>query len=233
MVDHPPILDASKIVETAERLRRRIEERFPDASLAGVAAGLLAVAERSAELSQRLARPLYWVRIAVFVLILALPTAVTWGLLMLSLPSHEFSDLADFLSVFLSAIETMVFLGAGIAFLITIELRIKRSRVNSAVHELRALAHLVDSHQLSKDPVFLLQGAPQTKSSPDRHLDAFLIGRYLDYCSEMLSLVGKIAALYGQNIQDSIALDSIDRVETLTTGLSRKIWQKLSMLRST
>jgi hypothetical protein len=54
----------------------------------------------------------------------------------------------------------------------------------------------------------------------------------LDYCSEMLSLVGKITALHGQNIPDSIALDSIDRVETLTTGLSRKIWKKLSMLRN-
>lgn len=232
MVDSPPILDAHKIVETAERLRRRIEERFPDASLASVAGDVQSVAERSAELSERLARPLYWVRLAVFVLILALPVAIVWGLLMLSLPSHEFADLADFLSVFLSAIETMVFLGAGIAFLITIELRIKRSRVNSAVHELRALAHLVDSHQLSKDPIFLMKDTPTTRSSPIRDLDAFMLGRYLDYCSELLSLIGKIAALYGQNIQDSTALDSIDRVETLTTGLSRKIWQKLSMLRN-
>ena len=33
--------------------------------------------------------------------------------------------------------------------------------------------------------------------------------------------------------QDSTALDAIDRVETLTTGLSRKIWQKLSILLNT
>ena len=58
------------------------------------------------------------------------------------------------------------------------------------------------------------------------------MSRYLDYCSEMLSLIGKVAALYAQHIDDSVALAAVDGIESLTTNLSRKIWQKITMLRA-
>jgi len=53
---------------------------------------------------------------------------------------------------------------------------------------------------------------------------------YLDYCSEMLSLIGKLAALYVQKFDDPVALAAVNEVEDLTTGLSRKIWQKIMIL---
>lgn len=46
----------------------------------------------------------------------------------------------------------------------------------------------------------------------------------------MLSLTGKIAALYVQNYDDPVVLASVTEVEALTTGLSGKIWQKLMIL---
>jgi len=46
----------------------------------------------------------------------------------------------------------------------------------------------------------------------------------------MLSLTGKLAALYVQNFDDSVVLSSVDEIESLTTGLSGKIWQKLMIL---
>ena len=58
----------------------------------------------------------------------------------------------------------------------------------------------------------------------------FELRRYFDYCSEMLSLTGKIAAVYVQEFNDMVVLASVNEVETLCTGLSRKIWQKLSIL---
>ena len=61
-------------------------------------------------------------------------------------------------------------------------------------------------------------------------MTAFELTRYLTYCSEMLSLVGKIAALYVQGFQDAIVLEAVNDVETLTTGLSQKIWQKILIL---
>jgi hypothetical protein len=54
--------------------------------------------------------------------------------------------------------------------------------------------------------------------------------RYLDYCSEMLALVGKIAALYVQTFPDERAVSAVNDVEELTSGLSRKIWQKIMVL---
>jgi hypothetical protein len=54
--------------------------------------------------------------------------------------------------------------------------------------------------------------------------------RYLDYCSEMLSLTAKTAALCAEHSTDSVVLETISDIETLTTDLSNKIWQKISLL---
>ena len=66
--------------------------------------------------------------------------------------------------------------------------------------------------------------------SPKREMTAFELNRYLDYCSELLSLLGKIAALYGKQLDDPVALAAVDNIEALTTGLSRKVWQKVMLI---
>ena len=53
---------------------------------------------------------------------------------------------------------------------------------------------------------------------------------YLDYCSEMLSLTAKTAALCAENSNDALVLNTVSTLETLTTELSNKIWQKISLL---
>ena len=58
----------------------------------------------------------------------------------------------------------------------------------------------------------------------------FELNRYLDYCSDALALISKIAALYAQSFQDPVLLDAVDAVEDLTAGFSRKIWQKITIL---
>ena len=67
-------------------------------------------------------------------------------------------------------------------------------------------------------------------SSPKESLTPAELTRYLDYCSEMLSLIGKLAALYVQRFDDPVALAAVNDVEQLTNGLSRKIWQKISII---
>jgi len=69
-----------------------------------------------------------------------------------------------------------------------------------------------------------------TASSPDRVHTPAELGRYLDYCSEMLSLTAKIAALFAGRFDDAVVLQAVDEVETLTTNLSGKIWQKIMIL---
>ena len=46
----------------------------------------------------------------------------------------------------------------------------------------------------------------------------FELNRYLDYCSDALALISKIAALYVQGFQDPVLLDAVDDVEDLTAG---------------
>jgi len=81
---------------------------------------------------------------------------------------------------------------------------------------------------LRKGPAAIL-GTP-TKSSPKRELSREELARYLDYCCEMLSLIGKVVALYAQKLSDTHVVAAVNEIELLTTGLSRKIWQKMVLL---
>ena len=56
------------------------------------------------------------------------------------------------------------------------------------------------------------------------------IWRYLDYCSEMLSITGKIAALFAQSVNDDVVIDGVNDIENLSSNLSRKIWQKITLI---
>ena len=61
-------------------------------------------------------------------------------------------------------------------------------------------------------------------------MTAFQLTRYLDYCSEMLALIGNLAALYAARTADAVVLDAIDAIESLTSALSAKIWQKIVII---
>jgi hypothetical protein len=61
-------------------------------------------------------------------------------------------------------------------------------------------------------------------------MDADAMGRYLHYCTELLAVVSKIGQLYVQDFPDATAQTAVDQFESLATGLSSKIWQKLMIL---
>ena len=48
----------------------------------------------------------------------------------------------------------------------------------------------------------------------------------------MLSIVGKVAALYAARLQDPVVLDAVNEIEHLTTSLSTKVWQKITILQA-
>jgi hypothetical protein len=132
--------------------------------------------------------------------------------------------------VFESAVNDMVFAGVAVWFLATVETRLKRRVALRGIHELRSIAHVVDMHQLTKDPEHVLGLGPSTDSSPERSMTRFELARYLDYCSELLSLTSKLAALYVQGFDDARVLAAVNDVQGLTTGLASKIWQKIVIL---
>jgi hypothetical protein len=222
-------LDDDRIIETLGRLRDRISERFPTSSLSRVSEELLAIAHESASHVAYLAKPSWLIRASVGVAI-----AVMFAVLGTAALQVRFTRGAagwfEFLQGVEAAINDVVFLGIAIFFLVTIETRLKRRRALRALHQLRSIAHVVDMHQLTKDPEQLLSNPPATASSPVRAMTRGELGRYLDYCSELLSVTSKIAALFVERFDDPVTLGAVNEIESLTAGLSRKIWQKISML---
>jgi hypothetical protein len=85
-------------------------------------------------------------------------------------------------------------------------------------------------HQLTKDPGMHEDLGLDTENSPYRELNTFELQRYLDYCSEAFSLVGKVAALYSQSLPNEVVVRTVNEIEDLSSGLSRKVWQKLIIL---
>lgn len=218
-----------KIIETAERLTRRIEERFGEVGLTGISREVHRIAVRAEHLSRDLARPVIALRILVFVLSILLVSLMIF-VFITAIPSLEVVStmgIAERLSSVDAGIEQLAAVGIVIVFLWTLEQRIKRNRAIKAIHQLRAIAHVIDMHQLTKDPGVSFVSVESTESSPDRKLLSGELVRYLDYCSELLSLLGKISALYIQGFDDSVTLASASEFEGLTRGLSQKIWQKI------
>lgn len=224
-------LQPDKVVETVELLERRIVERFPNANLRQVAAELVVMAREAANRAQAIGRPNVPLRILEGLLIVCCLAAVTWIVRQVRLSgNNEVFNLEVFAQTADGLMASVVGIGAVILFVASWELRLKRRKALIALHELRSMAHIVDMHQLTKDPERMLHGGPATPSSPKRTMTPFELGRYLDYSSEMLSMISKTAAIYVQEFPDSVALDAVNEITSLTNGLSRNIWQKIMLL---
>lgn len=221
-------LNSDRIIETVETLVGSIDERFPGSGLGRVGEELLTIARESQERADWIAKPQRVLRAVTGVLAVVVVGGLIFVIAKATWPSTSF-DLILLVQVSEAGINVFILLSAAILFLVTAESRIKRAKALKAIHELRALAHVIDMHQLTKDPERLLaaEGLPDEKK-----LSGPSLMRYLDFCSEMLSLIGKLAALYVQTFDDPVALAAVNEVETLTTGLSGKIWQKIMILNS-
>ena len=224
-------LDANKIIETIHLLYKRINERFPKSGLSHVCVELHTIAKESKMHCEWLKKPQMMLRtgvgIVISILILILLLGISSSVDFSSIHEIEF---ADFFQVLDAGMNTVVLIGAALLFFVTVETRKKRDRAMAIIHQLRALAHVIDMHQLTKDPERSFSKDKRTFSSPKQTMNAFELTRYLDYCAEMLSLVSKVAALYTQNFDDTVILTEVNELENLTTGLSSKIWQKIMII---
>ena len=223
-------LDAGKIIDTAGLLGTRINERFPGCSLGKVAEELHAEVRQAEETSRWLAAPLVWVRVVTGVSIFLMLGVAATTFFLMNRKVELFSSVADFLQGVDAAVNEIIVIGAAIYFLVGLEARLKRARALKAIHVLRSMAHIIDMHQLTKDPERLSGTGPDTPSSPRRRMTPFELTRYLDYCSEMLAIISKIAALYVQSFGDPVTLAAVAEVQALAGGLSQKIWQKIMIL---
>lgn len=224
-------LEAAPVRDTIVRLARRVEERFPGSGLSRLAGELVRLADENHEVIRQIRRPLWWLRAAGVVVLAALLALLAWAAARsMHVVDRGASSVADMLQGIDAAVDEVIFLSLVIFFLVSLETRFKRRRALRMLHRLRGAAHVIDMHQLTKDPERALYPGASTASSPDSGLDRRQLVRYLEYCSEMFSLISKLAALHTQHLQDPVVLAAVNDVESLTTGLSRKVWQKITIL---
>ncbi|MEO0651704.1 MAG: hypothetical protein AAFZ65_13590 [Planctomycetota bacterium] len=232
MTDYaPPALDHARVRETVERLSLRVGDRFPESGLASVATALLTVADDTERVLAWIERPNVPLRVGIGAVVVLLLGVLFAGLNAIDLSSEDFAA-SELVPLVEAATNELILIGAAILFLVGIETRNKRRRVIHAVNRLRGIAHVIDAHQLTKDPTAILEGVARTKHSPERGLTPEELNRYLDYCTEMLAMVAKLGFLYVQRFDDAPANQAVNELESLTTGLSRKIWQKMMILES-
>lgn len=222
-------LQAARLVETVELLAQRIKERFPEAGLNGVCQHLVDFSRAAQQRSVDIVRPMYGIRLISTLLVAGLVALFVAAIRMVQMPNEPLQA-GDFIQALEAGVSSLLLIGAVMYFFVSLESRIKRDRALRAVHELRSLAHVIDMHQLTKDPERVLSPGNETESSPRYNMTPFQLSRYLDYCSEMLALVGKIGALYVDYFTDPDAIEAVNDLEDLTSGLSRKIWQKINIL---
>jgi hypothetical protein len=222
-------LEATRIVDTAQRLQNRIEERFPGSGLSGVAHDIALVADDAVAIAAWLGRPHRVTRFAGIATALALVAFTVVGALRVHVGTAP-RTLFEWVQGIESLTNDVVFVAIAVYFLLGLEARRKRSRTIAALHVLRSLAHIVDMHQLTKDPDRTFVDRLDTASSPKARFSPFELTRYLDYCSELLAILSKIAALYVQELSDAETVSAASAVEELCVGLSRTIWQKIVIL---
>ena len=222
-------LDSDKVIGTLEKLDLRIGERFPDSGLHQVCRELTEIGRSSAANAQRISRPNILIRLVVILIILAGVGSLIYIASILRFTQTP-SEFFGFFQGIEAAMNTVVIVTAFLYSLTKIEEKWKRHRTLKALHELRSVIHVIDMHQLTKDPSSVVSVSRRTPNSPERDLTEFELMRYLDYCSEMLSLTSKLAVFYAQSMNDLVVNSAVNEIESLATNLSRKIWQKIMIL---
>lgn len=222
-------LDSKKIIETIVQLEKRISDRFPDSGLGATVLQFLETANKTQKNIDRISSPNIPVRVLATLIIATGIGGLIYSISYIDL-HIENTTLENIITLSEAIFNDLLLLGAAVFFLVTMESRMKRKNAMRALNELRVFAHVIDMHQLTKDPNIITKAYQSTEHSPIRTMSNFELQRYLDYCSESTALIGKVAVLYAQSLPDDIVVRSVNEIEVLTTGLSRKIWQKLVIL---
>jgi hypothetical protein len=220
-------LASQKIVDTLTTLAARINERFPGSGLLRVCQELALMAEQTSQRAEKIARRNIPLLAGVWLLLAIGVVTILW-LVSKARALETSTELTNVMQGVDAGVSLLIVLGGAAFYLSSLESRWRRGAALKALNEFRSIAHVIDMHQLTKDPSAL--GGPRTSSSPERDMTRYELVRYLSYCSEMLSLASKSAAIYGEYVHDPAVIDAVGDIERLSTNLSQKIWQKITLV---
>jgi hypothetical protein len=207
-------LAPDKLISTSAALTAWIDRDFNHAHLALVAANVHRLAQEAVVTAQKIRRPIWPLRLGIWGVLLAFVAGAVHQVL-----THRLDEVLHFLDETKGA---ALYLGAFLVAFITLEVRLKRRRALRAIGELRAVAHIVDMHQLAKDQTI---EEFRERTTPER------MESYLHACIALLALLSKVGQLYVEHFPDTVATQSVNDFEMIATGLSNKIWMKILSLR--
>jgi hypothetical protein len=218
-------LESNEIIHTIVELHLRISQRFPKSDLSNVCEELLVVAKETEAKSLAVNRANYPLR-AIIVVLIAIAAAIVVFLIHAVQVKTGEVELINLLQGLEAGTNLVIFISIAIYFLFSLESRMARTRALNDLNESRSIVHVIDMHQFSKDPSELLS------SDSTEGMTRTDLTRYLGFCSVMLSLGAKLAALYAQHLPDEVVIDAASDLQNVAGGLSLKIWQKISILES-
>ena len=223
-------LDAPTVIATIDQLGGRIRARFADRGLPKAAAELRSAATEVTELGVHLRgrlRVLRWTARAASVL-------VALGMALVLVVAARDADLSgsvrsvDWVALVESTIQTLVFGGLTLLFP-QCPPRPTGKAPPAATPASPPVPRARHRHApTDQDPERLRSDFEPTDATVAVDLTRAEMQHYLGYCSELLALVGKVAALCAEDSQDGLILETVSDIENLTNGMSRKIWQKIS-----
>ncbi len=217
-------LDPAKIIETADHLARRVGEKLPDSTLAGLAAELTQVARQTEERAIEAQRPILAIRVAS---ILAVGVTLL-GLWYLGRHVHarwEFGTITEVFEATDAGFNLLVILAGALWTFLTLEARSKRRKALASIEELRDFIHVIDITQLFYTPD--LYNATPTNSLSALNIDY----TYLLFCTEMLTLISNLAPLYTRGAAGDSILRAVFDVEMLSNAISAKLLSKADTVR--
>jgi hypothetical protein len=227
-----PRLEAHYIAHAAAKLEDRIRARLPGRRLADVAHQLSELVpdmhERFSTSFLRYRRTRLLSRAASITIVVVTGVALVFAL---EDPARNGVDnSSDLVGLVEGLVSDLVYASIAVFFLWALPERRERRTLLLSLHQLRSLAHVVDMHQLDKDPEQARDDYVPTPKSPPNRMTAEELHHYFDYCSELVSLIAKAAALCAEHSSDSVVLTTVSDLETLSAQMSQKIWQKISLL---
>jgi len=108
-----------------------------------------------------------------------------------------------------------------------------KKQISKLLIGLSDFIHLIDMHQINKDPNHLKDDYVNAKHSPVKTLNKFELQRYLDYTSESIALGSKMAYQVLECFpNDQKIMSRVNELHILCDGITTNIWQKIIILDS-
>jgi hypothetical protein len=221
------IIEHKKIEDALLNISNRIGARFPNSNLYTLSKELKKTLDSINSKIIEVAKPKWSIRIVLTSFVI-LSVFLIFLFIKFFIKKNHDSDIYNIIQGVEAALNSFVLIGASFYFMFKLEERMKEKVILKQINNLRMHIHMIDMYQLGKDP--LANPEMSTNFSNKNKLSNFEMGRYFNYCCELLSITSKMAVLFANENSSERISEAIYEIEILSSTLNRKIWQKIAML---